>query len=165
VAATPRAELPAQVVSVPELYAALGSDFDLSLDVKAPTAFLPAAAAAQAVGAADRLWACGTLADVVRWREQDMGVRLVHSTRAARLGQQVEAHARLLAQRGVDALNLPRQDWTSNRVRAVQQAGVRAFGWDCHTIASAGQLLGWGCDGVYGDDVDVLLDAAARYAI
>src|SRR5690606_850876 len=78
-----RAELPAHVPTLGELYAEVGTDLEVSLDVKDEAAVAPIVAVARAAGgdALDRLWLCHHRTEVVvAWRRRFADVRLVDST-------------------------------------------------------------------------------------
>src|SRR5581483_6935252 len=63
-----------------DLYAELGCDFELSLDLKEPDAAGPILSVARAAGALDRLWLCARdVSDLEAVRRADPDVRLVHS--------------------------------------------------------------------------------------
>lgn len=163
IAALPRSELPAHIPSLAVLYAACGTDFELSLDVKDPAAFEPVVAAVRAGGEPGRTWLCHPSLDVVtRWRALASDVRLVDSTRVSRLQDGVRGRARTLAARGIDAVNLHRLDWTSIYVDLFHDAGVHAFGWDAQSRSAIDHLLATGVDAVYGNHVDRLVAAVAR---
>ncbi|MBB5788207.1 glycerophosphodiester phosphodiesterase [Jiangella mangrovi] len=163
ISAVPRAELPAHVPSLEELYAACGTDFELSLDVKDPAAFGPVVSVVRAAGVPPRTWLCHpSLSVVSRWREEAGDVRLVDSTRVSRLQDGVRGRARTLAARGIDAVNFHWQDWTPIYVDLFHEAGVHAFGWDAQTPKVLDRLLATGVDAVYGNHVDRLVAAAAR---
>ncbi|SDU88577.1 glycerophosphodiester phosphodiesterase [Jiangella alkaliphila] len=165
IAELPRSELPAHVPSLAELYAACGTDFELSLDVKDPAAFAPVVAAVRAGGAPERTWLCHpSLSVVTAWRAQASDVRLVDSTRVSRLQDGVRGRARTLAARGVDAVNLHRLDWTPIYVDLFHEVGVHAFGWDAQSRSAIDQLLATGVDAVYGNHVDRLVAAVARFS-
>ena len=163
ISSVPRAELPAHVPSLEELYAACGTDFELSLDVKDPAAFVPVVSVVRAAGVPSRTWLCHpSLSVVTGWREQADDVRLVDSTRVSRLQDGVRGRARTLAARGIDAVNLHWQDWTSVYVELFHEAGVHAFGWDAQTAKVLDRLLATGVDAVYGNHVDRLVAAVER---
>ncbi len=77
-----RAALPSHIPTLEELYATVGTDLDLSLDIKDADAIDRAVAVARAAGAADRLWACHhDWKQVASWRRRYPEIRLVDSTR------------------------------------------------------------------------------------
>lgn len=163
IAAVRRAELPAHVPSLDELYARCGTAFELSLDVKDPAAFGPVVSVVRAAGVPSRTWLCHPSLSVVSdWRAQAGDVRLVDSTRVSRLQDGVRGRARTLADRGIDAVNFHWQDWTPIHVDLFHQAGVHAFGWDAQTPKVLDRILSTGVDGVFGNHVDRLVAAAAR---
>jgi glycerophosphoryl diester phosphodiesterase len=150
------------VPTLTELYGACGIGFDLSLDLEHPEVAFPALRAAEAAGAADRLWAChddlGLLAEL---RAASSAVRLVCSTRPRRIPEGVAERIERLAPLGVDALNMHWRDWTPERVSRCHAAGIAAFGWDAQEPAVMEQLLGFGIDAVYSDYPDRLVAAIA----
>src|SRR5256885_11529810 len=53
-----RAQLPAHIPTLDDLYTECGTDFELSLDVKDPAAIGATVAAARAAGVANPMWLC-----------------------------------------------------------------------------------------------------------
>jgi glycerophosphoryl diester phosphodiesterase len=161
IATRPADRLPAHIPRLADLYARCGSAYQLSLDVKDPTAAAAAVAVAEAGGAGDRLWLCspdvGLLAS---WRNLWAKVRLVASVRRARLTPAAVAG---LAEDGIDVVNLRERDWDQALVDQVHAAGMLAFGWDAQTPHQLDRLLGLGVDGVYSDHVARMEHALARH--
>ena len=158
-----REALPDHLVALEELYEACGADFELSLDLKD-------AAAAEAVvdvasgfpGAVGRLWLCHPDPDrVASWRELSADVRLVNSTRRRTVKEGMERRAAVLADAGVDALNLHHTDWTGGFTTLVHRFEVLALAWDCQHPRVLAEVLRMGVDGVYSDYVDRMVDALA----
>lgn len=157
------ADLPSWLPTLADLYAALGTDFDLSLDLKADNlsdtdvadvgagAVIAVAASA---GAAHRLWLCAELPTLIRCRRISTDVRLANSTRLR--GRLTPPLVSRLADEGVDALNLREPEWTPFRVATTHAAGRLAFAWDVQTPDVLRRVLGDGCDAVYSDHVDLL---------
>ena len=157
-----RADLPAHMPELAELYAACGSDFELSLDVKDPAALAPILAVADAAGATSQLWLCHhDWRLMAGWKATAGEAKLVESTRLSRVGEGLEARAATLRDAGIAALNLHRRDWEPDGVAAVHQAGILAFGWDAQTRPEITRLLEFGIDAVYSDHVDRLMPAIA----
>ena len=162
VAAVTRAELPATVPSLEELYAACGTGFELSVDVKDVDAAARVVAVARAAGggAAERLWLCHPDWEVVaRWRTELDDVRLVNSTRLKAMDRGPERRAAQLAEAGVDAVNLHYSDWTGGLTTLFHRFGRLAFGWDAQHERMVRELARMGIDGVYSDHVDRLVEA------
>jgi glycerophosphoryl diester phosphodiesterase len=162
VAAATRAELPSHVLTLDELYAACGTGFDLSLDVKDPAAFDRVLAVARAAGdeAERRLWLCHPDWRLVRgWRRASDAVRLVDSTRIGRIKEGTERRAASLAAAGIDAINMHHLDWTGGLVALVHRFEVLAFGWDAQVPRVLAELVDMGIDGLYSDHVDRMVDA------
>lgn len=167
IATVDRADLPAHIPALAELFSSLGTSFELSLDVKDPAAGAPTVAAAMAADPTmpARLWLCDHDLDrLVAWREVSPHVRLVDSTRLARLRQGPERLAAQMQQLGVDAVNLHHSDWTGGLSTLFHRFGVLAFGWDAQFDRTLDGLLRAGIDAVYSDHVDRMVDALARHA-
>lgn len=161
----PRADLPAHVMTLDELYAVCGTGFELSLDVKDPAAFDRIVEIARAAGddVPGRLWLCHPDLDLVTtWRARAGDVRLVDSTRVSRMADGVRHRAATLSARGIDAVNLHWLDWTELYVGLFHDAGVYAFGWDAHSRQALARLVPTGVDAVYGNHVDRMLAAVAH---
>lgn len=162
-----RSELPAHIPTVADLFGELGTDFELSLDVKDPAAGVPAVSAALAADPtmAARLWLCDDDVDrLVSYREASPHVRLVDSTRLSRLRQGPERLAAELQRRGIDAVNLHHSDWSGGLTTLFHRFKVVAFGWDAQFDRTLDALLRMGIDGVFSDHVDRMTDALARHA-
>jgi glycerophosphoryl diester phosphodiesterase len=167
VARTHSADLPAWLPTLHDLYEACGTGFELSLDVKVPTASLRAAvqavlAAGRAHGgtaAVRRMWLCGGGIDALRiWRELDDEVHLVNSTslRAVESARGIRRYASMLAAAGVDVLNTRAREWTERSSAAVgvlHECGLLAFGWGAQRPDTLSRLRRLGIDGAYSDHV------------
>ncbi len=173
-----RAQLPERLADLGQLYDSLGSNFELSLDIKGKDT-APANAAAEAVvrtardqeqrngqPALSRLWLCHPnwelLAD---WRTRWPELKLVNSTRTKQLDQGAERRAAQLSEAGINALNMPNFDWSQGNVALAHRFGILAFGWDAHLSRVIAELIGYGVDGIYGDDVDALLEVVGTGAV
>src|SRR4051794_12257523 len=106
IAGLARDQLPAHIPALTDLFAACGSDYDLSLDVKDPAAG-PATVATVREAAPDllgRLWLCyPNWGAAAAMRPVDPDIRLVDSTRLGRIKEGPERRAAVLADVGVDA--------------------------------------------------------------
>ena len=157
-----RAELPPHIPTLADLYAACGTDVQVSLDVKDPDAFDAVIAVARAAGgdALRRLCLCHPRWEqLVEWRGRCDEVRLVDSTRLDRLKGGPERRAATLAAKGIDAVNMHHLDWTGGLTTLFHRFGVLAFGWDAQSPRVLGELIDAGIDGVYSDHVDRMVDA------
>lgn len=152
VRSTPAAELAeAGVPSLNDLYSRLGTDFELSVDVKVEGAGAQTAAVARAHGAQARLWLCSPDLDVVTSLRSHTDVRVVHSTRMESLDLPVERHAAHLAELGVDAMNMHHTEWTGGLVSLFHRFGIRAFAWDCQEVRHLRAMLRIDIDALYCD--------------
>jgi glycerophosphoryl diester phosphodiesterase len=157
-----RRDLPAHIPTLDELYAACGTEVDVSLDVKDPAAAERAVAVARAAGggAPQRLWLCHPEWEVLAgWRRRWDDVRLVDSTRLDRIREGPERRAAALAGAGIDAVNLHHTDWTGGLATLFHRFEVLAFGWDAQLDRVLFELLDLGVDAVYSDHVDRMVDA------
>ncbi len=158
-----RRDLPDHIPSLSEVYAELGAEFELSLDVKDPAAALEAVACARDVGAEEHLWLCHPDRDVVTsWRELSPAVHLVESTRVKHMPRGPETHVAQSAAAGVDVINLHHSDWSGGLIAMVHRFEVMAFGWDAQHERILDGLLDAGIDGVYSDHVDRMQASLAR---
>jgi glycerophosphoryl diester phosphodiesterase len=160
-----RDELPDHIPTLAELYDLVGTELELSLDVKAPEAFEPTVAVAREAGGAalERLWLCHhdwTL--VASWRAHAEGAKLVDSTWLKRMPEGPEQRAAALAHAGIDALNLHHTEWSGGLAAMVHRFGVHCFGWDAQHGRILDELLHAGLDAVYSDHVDRMVNALAR---
>jgi glycerophosphoryl diester phosphodiesterase len=159
-------DLPAWLPTLPALYAACGTGFELSLDIKEPAgthraavrAVLDAARTGGGAQALGRMWLCGGVDELRMWREFDDHVRLVNSTslRAVRDGGGIERYAATLAAVGVAALNIRAREWRAESapmVRVLHESGVLAFGWDAQSPWTLSRLRRFEVDGAYCDHV------------
>ncbi len=157
-----RAELPAHIPTLADLYDAVGTTLEISLDLKDAAAFARVLAVARAAGpeALAQLWICHPQLDqLTQWRPVCPEVQLVHSTFVSRMPDGVESHAALMAERGIDAVALHQSEWTGGRTSLFHRFGVLCFGWDAQHRRTLDNLLDTGIDAVYSDHVDRMVDA------
>ncbi len=154
-----RAQLPAHIPTLAQLYEHCGVGYELSLDLKAP-------GTGQAVidvttehdrAMLPRLWLCSpTWQLLLDLRGQ--GAKLVDSTRLARIKEGPERRAATLASEGIDAVNMHHTDWNGGLVALFHRFERIAFGWDMQQEQVLRPALRMGLDGVYSDYVDRMLD-------
>ena len=174
IATLERSQLPAHIPTLEELYAACGTDFHLSLDVKDPGAAQAVVAVARSAGgeALSNLWLCfPDWEQLATWRAEGTPgptgskarlpdlVRLVDSTRLRRIREGPERRAASLADAGVDAINMHLTDWNPGLTTLFHRFLRLAFAWDAQFDRSLGVLLRMGCDAVYSDYVDRMVAA------
>jgi glycerophosphoryl diester phosphodiesterase len=157
-----RAELPAYIPTLGELFARCGSDFHLSLDLKdeaCGTAILDTVRN-QAPAMIDRLWLCHPSVRLLsELRTIDADVKLVNSTRLKDIKRGPEARAATLADLKIDAINLHYTDWTGGLTTLFHRFNRLAFSWDLqheHQLVDAFRM---GIDAVYSDFPDRMVDA------
>jgi glycerophosphoryl diester phosphodiesterase len=160
IAEVSRAQLPAHIPTLEDLYATCGSDYELSLDVKDPASTPIVLATARAAGATGRLWLCHhDWHQVAAWRALSGEVRLVDSTRLRRMKDGPERRAAELAAAGIDAVNLHHTDWTGGLTTLFHRFDRLAFAWDAQHDRILARLLAMGIDAVYSDHVDRMVEA------
>lgn len=144
-------------LSLAGLFAACGTSYDLSLDLKGPgTAERTIEVARQAGFDLRRLWLCGGWGSCARWRQLDPDVRLVTNMRwRDALLRPTPTLARVAAD-GIDAVNLRHGRWTRGLVRKTHDAGLLAFAWDVNTRLGMWSVRHRGVDAVYSDHVSLL---------
>ena len=156
-----RDELPDHIPTLVDLYSECGADFELSLDLKDPDAAIAViatvdeAAVDTGLPLRERLWLCHPDVDtLVGFREQWRDVRLCNSTRLSRMRDGPERRAAVLAEAGIDSVNLHQTDWTGGLVTLFHRFGVLCFGWDAQQPRVLNELLDMGIDAVYSDHVE-----------
>lgn len=147
-----------------DLYEELGSDFELSIDLKAAGVGEAIIEIARARGDVGRAWLCSPSRTRLReLREIDRDVRLVHSTWKDRIKHSMERHAAVLADESIDAMNLHQVEWTAGLVSLFHRFDVRAFAWDCQEVRQLRAMLDCAIDGVYCDDVDRMVAVVGEW--
>jgi glycerophosphoryl diester phosphodiesterase len=146
------------------LYAEMGTNFELSLDLKEPDAAGPILAVARDAGAVDRLWLCAReLPHLAAARRADPDVRLVHSMGRRSYGDALERHASTLANAGIAALNLREAEWSLGLVTLAHRFELLAFAWDAQEYRRIRAVLEMGVDGIYSDHVERMVAAAGEW--
>ena len=156
-----RDELPGHIPTLSELYDTCGADFELSLDLKDPDAVasvidsVDEASDRTGLPFRQRLWLCHPNVDLLaglrdRWPE----VRLCNSTRLSRMDGGPERRAAVLAEAGIDSVNLHQTDWSGGLVTLFHRFEILCFGWDAQQPRVLKELLDMGVDGVYSDYVE-----------
>ena len=108
----------------------------------------------------ENLWLCHhNIDDVLQLRRSFSDVRVVDSTRLNKIKEGPEMRAALLAENGVDALNMHISDWSGGLASLVHRFEILAFGWDAQFAPAIETGLRMGLDGLYSDHVDRLVDA------
>jgi len=166
VAETPAPDLALHgVPRLAELYETLGTDFELSIDLKAPAVGVAILEVARRAEAAERLWLCAPDLDTLR----DLGAtgdappRLVHSTPRRRISGPLERHAAELADAGIAAMNFHYTEWSPGLVALFQRFGLLAFAWDVQEERHLRAMLAAGLDAVYSDRVQRMVAVAGAF--
>lgn len=157
-----RDELPEHIPSLADLVRECGIDYSLSLDLKAAASGRPVVDVLEAVAPdlLERTWLCHPDLEVLtELRPRSERVRLVESTRLARLGEGPERRAARLAELGIDGINLRKDDWNGGLVTLFHRFERTAFSWDLQFDHELRPALRMGVDAVYSDHVDRMQDA------
>jgi glycerophosphoryl diester phosphodiesterase len=137
-----------------DVYDELGTDFELSVDVKEPAVAQPLLDVARRFGALERLWVCSPDVEELIGLRPERAVNLVHSTRRRKIEAPLERHAHDLSELGVDAINLHHTEWTAGLVALFHRFGVKAFAWDTQEARTIRAVLRMQIDAVYCDRPD-----------
>ncbi len=165
VARTPAALLArAGVPTLTELYETLGTDFELSVDLKTAEVGAGVLEVAGAHAATARLWVCSGSARLLEeLRERASAARLVHTTNRRVLDVALERHASNLAAAGIDAVNMHHTDWTAGLVGLYHRFGRKVFAWDVQTVRHLRAVLAMQVDGLYCDDVRRMVGTVSEW--
>lgn len=160
-----RSELPSHIPSLAEFYDHVGTEHDVSLDMKDPAAFDAVVDTARNAGgdAEARLWLCHPEYQQLRaWREHT-SARLVDSTRLSKIKEGPERRANELRNLGIEAVNLRLPDWTGGLVAIFHRYERFAFGWDAQHQRQIASLIDDGIDGIFSDHVDRLAETIRQF--
>jgi glycerophosphoryl diester phosphodiesterase len=147
-----------------DLYADVGNDFELSLDLKDPDSAKATVEVVREHGVPERTWLCvGGMHLLAEVREEYPDVRVVNSRRREKIDGSIEAHAARLAELGVDAMNMHYTDWTAGLVALFHRFELRAFSWDLQHVRHLRAALAMGIDAVYSNRVDRMVATVAEW--
>lgn len=157
-----REQLPSHIPALAELFEICGTGYELSLDLKddlvGPSVLDVVRDTAPDI--VPRLWLCHPrYEELLPLRPLDADVKLVDSTRLQRISEGPERRAAILAERGIDGVNLHHSDWNGGLVTLFHRFNRTAFGWDMQHEHILRPALRMGIDGVFSDHVDVMVDA------
>lgn len=158
-----RAELPEHIPTLDEMLDACVGDFDLSLDVKDPAVIDAVIGAVRRVRPEleRRLWLCHhDWRIVAEWRSLTTA-RLVDSTRLARIKEGPERRAAVLAEAGIDCINMHHTDWNGGLVTLFHRFERFTLGWDMQQDHVLNDAFRMGLDGVFSDHTDRMMEAYA----
>ncbi|NBU06317.1 MAG: glycerophosphodiester phosphodiesterase [Acidimicrobiia bacterium] len=157
------ADLPAHIPTLEQLLdLAERHDVAVSLDVKDRDAFpVVRAMLTTRPRLSARTYLCCEDFDVLRdVAPQFRDVRLVDSSRLAKMKDGPERRLAQLADLGVVALNMHHSDWNGGLVTLAHRFERLAFAWDAQFDHTLTELLRMGVDAVFSDWVDRMVDAA-----
>ncbi|MCP3909422.1 MAG: glycerophosphodiester phosphodiesterase [Actinomycetia bacterium] len=157
-----RADLPAHIPTLSELFDAHGTDFELSLDIKDPAAGLGVIEVAKSFDAESGLWLCHHDWRVVAEWRPTTEAHLVHSTRLKHIDEGPERRAATLAEVGIDAINMHHTDWSGGLATLFHRFELEVLAWDVQHPRALDEVLAKGVDGVFCDHVDRLMEAITR---
>ncbi|HEX9260272.1 MAG TPA: glycerophosphodiester phosphodiesterase [Acidimicrobiales bacterium] len=157
-----REQLPAHIPTLADLLEACGYSYQLSLDLKDGHAVHAVVAVVRSVAPEllPRLWLCHPdWRQLASWRSIDADVKLVDSTRLARMKEGPERRAANLQQAGIDAVNMHHTDWTGGLTTLFHRFERFALSWDLQHERVLRDGLSMGVDGIFSDWVDRMIDA------
>jgi glycerophosphoryl diester phosphodiesterase len=166
VAATSAAEL--AEIGVPrmaDVYAALGTAFACSVDVKTPEAADGLIEVGREFDALERLWVCSDDVELLRGLRTERRVKLVHSQPRRGIGVPMERHAHELAAIGVDAMNLHHSEWSAGLVSLFHRYDIKAFAWDTQEVRHIRAALRMGVDAIYCDRPDRMVATVSEWTV
>ncbi len=164
ISAVDRHSLGEHISTLSELYAAVGTEHPLSVDVKDPGVFEPLLDVARAHNAAEQLWVCHPDLELLStWRDLAPEVRLVNSTALENLPHGPERRAAELAASRIDAVNLRQGEWTGGLTTLFHRFDLLCFGWDAQHERQLASLIDMGIDAVYSDYSDRMAAVARLY--
>jgi glycerophosphoryl diester phosphodiesterase len=146
-----------------DVYAELGSAFELSIDVKDKAVVEPMLAVAAAAEALERLWVCTPSVGLLGALRATTAARLVHSQRRDHIKTPLERHAYELSNLGIDAMNMHHSDWTAGLVALFHRFDVRAFAWDVQEVRHLRAVLQMKVDGLYCDRPDRMVATVGEW--
>jgi len=153
-----------EIPRLEDLFAACGTDFELSLDLKDPASAGPTVEVLRRHGIPERSWLCiSPMALLAEVRSSHPDVRVVHSRRRDKLGTELERHAARLSGLGVDAMNMHHTDWNAGLVTLFHRFGVQAFAWDAQYVRTLRMMLDYDVDAVYSDRVDRMVATVSEW--
>jgi glycerophosphoryl diester phosphodiesterase len=148
---------------IADVYRALGSAYECSVDVKTPAAALGLVEVARAHDALERLWVCSPDVALLRSLRDEKRVRLVHSERRTAIRTPLERHAFELASAGIDAMNLHHTEWSAGLVSLFHRFEVKAFAWDTQEVRHIRAVLAMEIDAVYCDRPDRMVATVSEW--
>jgi len=146
-----------------DVYEALGTAFECSVDVKSPDAVVALIEVARRYGALERLWVCSPDLALLGPLRAEPAVKLVHSHRRSAITTPLERHAYELGSLGIDAINLHHSEWTAGLVSLFHRFDVRAFAWDTQEVRQLRAMLRVHIDAVYCDRPDRMVTTVAEW--
>ncbi len=146
-----------------DVYAALGTSFECSVDVKSAEAADGLVEVGRAHDALERLWVCSPDVELLQRLRLEPRVKLVHSDRRHSISAPLERHAFDLSNAGIDAMNLHQAEWTAGLVSLFHRFDVRAFAWDAQEVRHLRAVLSMGIDAVYCDRPDRMVATVSEW--
>lgn len=157
-----RADLPDDILTLPEFFARIPDLLDVSLAVRDDACIVPLFDWAASVDPVTRSRLYISHSDwqlLKEWRASDGHVHLVNMTAVADMAEGPERRAANLADAGIDAVTLRHNEWTGGMATLFHRFERLCFGWDAQHRRILDDLLRMGLDGLYSDHVDTMMDA------
>ena len=156
--------LPEHIPTFEAFINSIGTDIQISLDLKDLRAFTGLIDICNNCSfPLDQLWLCHpSWQELASRRALQPDVRLVDSTRLAKITEGPERRAASLREAGIDCLNMHHSDWNGGLTTLVHRFERLAFGWDMQFDQVLDHGFRMGLDGVFSDHVDRMMDSYVR---
>ena len=165
ISAIERADLPAHIPTLGDLFSVCGVKYDLSIDVCDAAAFSPIISMARTTVGLDRLWLCHRSLDVLTdVAEAHPTVQLVHSTSVEEMKSTPERHGAELRARRLRAVNLRHEQWSAGRCALFARFGILSFAWGLEHTRQIHDVVRAGVHGIYSDHVDRMVEVVGGAA-
>ena len=161
------ADLPPHIPRLADLLAEIPPDLPVSLDVKDVEAFDAVAIECRAwrPAFAARTFLCHPDFGVLAARRSALhDLKLVHSTRLAKMAQGPERYAARMRESGLDVVNMPYPEWNGGLVALFGRFGLRSFAWDCQHVQQIRAVVAMKVDAIYSDWPDRVVDVISARA-
>lgn len=158
----PRRSLPDSIATLEQLVDRCGHTYHLSIDLKDPASGSAVIDVLRNAGGdlIERTWLCHpTFSELVALRTLHSGVKLIDSSRLDRIKEGVERRVAVLAELGIDGLNMYHTDWTGGLTTLAHRFRRVAFSWGIEYDRHFQAAYRMGVDAVYSDWVDRMMDS------
>jgi len=157
-----RADLPAEMLTLPELLDLVPEGTPVSIDVKEDAVIEPLLAWTVSLPSTTReqIFLCHPdWEELAKWRSVDPHVRLIDSSSLKLMDAGPERRAHQLAEAQIDGVNLRQHEWSGGMTTLFHRFERLCFAWDAQHGRIVEDLLWMGIDGVFSDHVEMMMTA------